>query len=471
MTVGEKIQLYRKQFGMSQEELGQKLSVSRQTISLWEKGQTLPSIDNLIRLKEIFGVSIDDILDCETILQDDAVAATEAYSFTFDAENLREVYKAVCQPLWRSFWRFLWMMFVVLLFAFLGEAPGEIFGFFFGMLAMGCVPYIKNLRTQKKVWMKSRERMIASRYVYRIDADGLHVQVFRNAVPVRTYELHFSEIEQCRVTQNFLILFSSGQVFLLRKSELAQDSVLYSRLRLVNRADEMQYNRWKRISRALVAASVLSIFAGIILIAFVPPTGKEMLDTMWIYYLFTPIPIASFCAGLVFRKKGYPYKKNLIVGIIVTLLLCVYGSFPLIFGDLFTESKAPLVRAEQYLETSFPATTSISTSGALESPLLDDMGYVYRTCDVSFDEAAAQAFERNLPNDERWLGVMPNDLLGITPSEYALPGFDYILIYNSDSREWNMQPAESGTYHFTCIYYRLQEHQMRIVEYSIDYKK
>ena len=37
MTVGEKIQTYRKQLGMSQEELGQKLLVSRQTISLWKK--------------------------------------------------------------------------------------------------------------------------------------------------------------------------------------------------------------------------------------------------------------------------------------------------------------------------------------------------------------------------------------------------------------------------------------------------
>ena len=51
MTVGERIQMYRKQLGFSQEELGQKLLVSRQTISLWEKNQTVPTIDNLIRLK------------------------------------------------------------------------------------------------------------------------------------------------------------------------------------------------------------------------------------------------------------------------------------------------------------------------------------------------------------------------------------------------------------------------------------
>ena len=62
MTTGESIQKYRKEQGLSQEELGQKLMVSRQTVSLWETDQTVPTIDNLVRLKEIFNVSIDDLL-------------------------------------------------------------------------------------------------------------------------------------------------------------------------------------------------------------------------------------------------------------------------------------------------------------------------------------------------------------------------------------------------------------------------
>ena len=47
---------------MSQEELAEKLLVSRQTVSLWETDQTYPTIENLILLKEIFGVQIDDML-------------------------------------------------------------------------------------------------------------------------------------------------------------------------------------------------------------------------------------------------------------------------------------------------------------------------------------------------------------------------------------------------------------------------
>lgn len=62
MSVGESIKKFRTELGMSQEELGQKLLLSRQTISLWEKDQTIPTLDNLMRLKEVFGISFDEVL-------------------------------------------------------------------------------------------------------------------------------------------------------------------------------------------------------------------------------------------------------------------------------------------------------------------------------------------------------------------------------------------------------------------------
>ena len=77
MTIGESILKRRKDLGFSQEELAEKLLVSRQTISLWEKDQTQPTIDNLMRLKEIFGVSIDKVLcaeeDKETKINSDSL--------------------------------------------------------------------------------------------------------------------------------------------------------------------------------------------------------------------------------------------------------------------------------------------------------------------------------------------------------------------------------------------------------------
>lgn len=62
MIIGRNIFELRKEKGISQEELANLLEVSRQTVSQWENGQTQPNIDNLLRLKEIFGVSVDEML-------------------------------------------------------------------------------------------------------------------------------------------------------------------------------------------------------------------------------------------------------------------------------------------------------------------------------------------------------------------------------------------------------------------------
>ena len=63
MTFGGKLQLLRKQKGMSQEQLASQLTVSRQAISKWELDSSLPDTENVIQLSKIFGVSIDYLLN------------------------------------------------------------------------------------------------------------------------------------------------------------------------------------------------------------------------------------------------------------------------------------------------------------------------------------------------------------------------------------------------------------------------
>ena len=59
MRFEEKIVELRKTKGLSQEELAEQLGVSRQAVSRWELGQTLPDIPNLLQLCELFGVGAD----------------------------------------------------------------------------------------------------------------------------------------------------------------------------------------------------------------------------------------------------------------------------------------------------------------------------------------------------------------------------------------------------------------------------
>lgn len=62
MKFNEKLIQLRKEKGLSQEELGEKLNVARQTISKWELGETTPEMDKLVQISEIFDISLDSLI-------------------------------------------------------------------------------------------------------------------------------------------------------------------------------------------------------------------------------------------------------------------------------------------------------------------------------------------------------------------------------------------------------------------------
>lgn len=62
MKIGTKLNQLRKLSGMTQEQLAEKLNVSRQTVSKWETDNTSPDLESIVRVCRIFRVSLDDLL-------------------------------------------------------------------------------------------------------------------------------------------------------------------------------------------------------------------------------------------------------------------------------------------------------------------------------------------------------------------------------------------------------------------------
>ena len=65
MTFAENLKMLRKQAGMSQEQLAEKLGVSRQAVTKWETGAGIPDIENIMAISMLFDISIDDLLSNE----------------------------------------------------------------------------------------------------------------------------------------------------------------------------------------------------------------------------------------------------------------------------------------------------------------------------------------------------------------------------------------------------------------------
>ena len=74
IEIADRLIKLRKQNGLSQEELADKLGLSRQAVSKWERAEASPDTDNLICLAKLYGISLDELLktddDVETIVEE-----------------------------------------------------------------------------------------------------------------------------------------------------------------------------------------------------------------------------------------------------------------------------------------------------------------------------------------------------------------------------------------------------------------
>ncbi|MBQ7374154.1 MAG: helix-turn-helix domain-containing protein [Clostridia bacterium] len=89
--LGNKLYDLRKTTGLSQEELADKLGVSRQAISKWERGEALPDTANLIALAKLYNVSLDELVgnDNATKSADDEKKTEDKRQTTYEDENVK----------------------------------------------------------------------------------------------------------------------------------------------------------------------------------------------------------------------------------------------------------------------------------------------------------------------------------------------------------------------------------------------
>ena len=81
LLIGERIQEYRKASGLNQEEFAEKIGVSRQAVSKWERDKAYPDLDRVVCICEILDISIDELIYGQN--------ATEKINTTVHLKNIR----------------------------------------------------------------------------------------------------------------------------------------------------------------------------------------------------------------------------------------------------------------------------------------------------------------------------------------------------------------------------------------------
>ena len=92
MNLGSQIKKYRSELSMSQDELAEKIFVSRQSISNWENDKTYPDIKSLLLLSDVFQVSLDQLIKGDLEIMKKEISTQELTSFQKDATIMTVFY-------------------------------------------------------------------------------------------------------------------------------------------------------------------------------------------------------------------------------------------------------------------------------------------------------------------------------------------------------------------------------------------
>ena len=86
MNLGSQIKKYRSELNMSQDELAEKIFVSRQSVSNWENDKTYPDIKSLLLLSEVFQVSLDQLIKGDLEIMKKEISTQELANFEKDSK-------------------------------------------------------------------------------------------------------------------------------------------------------------------------------------------------------------------------------------------------------------------------------------------------------------------------------------------------------------------------------------------------
>ena len=112
MELGKQIKMYRLENKLSQEELADRIYVSRQTISNWENDKSYPDINSLVLLSEVFKVSLDKLIKGDVDVMKDVIQKEEVdkmnhYGKIYTIMLIVTVVSVVPLFMWLGFWAFI----------------------------------------------------------------------------------------------------------------------------------------------------------------------------------------------------------------------------------------------------------------------------------------------------------------------------------------------------------------------------
>ena len=454
--LGEKILFYRNKNNLSQEELANVLGVTEESISLWEKNEVTPSIDDLLKLSEFFGVSLDEL--CGNKKYENYFAKGETL---YDRELLKGAYYRYRNGIRSSYIVFIVIGIIIIIQGITNSTTQYIvFGIIFSLL-MTAFLIISTCRINKQVSdiLQANPRIFTTYYFYNDYVEACPEQETNRP----TLKLYYKDAKRIEVVKNVLYILSDKLFIAIKTENIDSKDKLLERLDLTEKLKEINGKINPRLNKFLLALFLLCIFT-----IFMPPIGiiiceglspypqppSSMVEHMWVFYLFLPIPLFSFVLGVIFKRKGYDSLKNIVAGVIMAFLLCIFGMFYFLGKDSISHDYGYMRHVEEVVNVDFPDEGYISID-SLSTPI------AY----VKFGKRDTELFRDSLRNDNRWKDsttFIPADMLDLS-NTMAISGSEYYLLYDIDSSIYNTVNSKAN-HRYMLLAYNVDGGLLMIIE-------
>lgn len=349
MTFGQRLQMLRKQKGLSQEELARLLYVTRQSVSLWENDKTMPGIDLLIKLSSLFNISTDELLGksaeppkpyAKAKILNDKKEIKSAMGYT----NTTLINVFISLTLGFSMLTALLISMYYLIDTKSGNASADnssaysmliyVFIFLFLTLTFAITKYISIFNAQKQMNNKSGYILFYDSYMTVFLGDN------GDAKSIPYFQL------KKIINGDRYIVFNTcyGEVYCLdkHKTEGYFDTVIqrlksekaYKNKYVLKPESKSKHNtkqllRIKRISDILFVQSLFSLYYLLMVWGFLM---NSKLQAPYLIYIPVIIPVCALITGIIFKAMHMQGIKLIVASSIMSALILLYSStiFPML---------------------------------------------------------------------------------------------------------------------------------------------
>ena len=497
MNLGNKMTELRKVNKLSQEELANKLDVSRQSISLWETNQSSPSTEKLIALAKFFNVKVDVLINDEMIDKDNSLIIRTIHSEI----SYRYLLLETANYFIRHLSKIMPITLILILIIVIGDISLEERLLFVAMFLIIAVPiisivinYFEHKKAQKNLNFSKKN---LQRFIFK---DEELVIYFEDGVSTTESKVKYQAFKKAKISNHYLYLehpsmkrkffqmdlndFINGDkgslLDFLRNKNINVEKVKSRKIAETQNANKKNLFLQKSLFYSLIGSIILTIAIFISMSLILDNASNElnsyystrdsMNDIPIFSVLIIPLVVAFFYV-MYLSKKNYKSKLIIVSYIIVPIATLGILAMTLVIPGTFNERYSKDYEIAKNIFNI--ASIYIPDDGLSVSEKTFKFTEDNKTI-IPFTEKHKvlltnniNTFEDSLINNVHWV-TSKTILMKAKLNMFIDQEADYYLIYNETANNYNEGELENGINKLYVFYYYFGTNEIIIYEFYLD---